>query len=518
MTHKELDEDEIATYLGRRGYTIKKENLMVEEQYSIRKDLKVKPFSMNQMGKPQSFPVYRESKQKMYLPRFYGIKNYGEPDAIKIKEGVDINLKFSGELRPQQKPVADAFIKCAKKDGSGLLQLHTGFGKTIIALNILSILKKKTIIIVHKEFLMRQWIERIEQFLPNAKVGKIQSNIIDIEDKDIVLCMLQSLSMKEYPVDLFDSFGFSVYDEVHHISAEVFSKALFKVVTKYALGLSATLQRKDGLTKVIKMFLGDVVYKKERKGEDDVLVKAIHYYNQDEDFNEVVLNFRGQVNYTSMIKKLCEFNPRSEFILKVLKDTLKENKNQQIMILAHNKNLLKYLHDAIETRVIATVGYYVGGMKEGDLKKSEKKKVIIATYAMAAEGLDIKTLTTLIMATPKIDVNQSVGRILRKKNSQALVIDIVDQHGLFQRHYNKRKTFYRKQKFKVIESDVERYKKNEWDILYDFKAGITRKKSTKKYKPKKKTTNDVIKNMFIKTPIDNRDTIGDGVCLMLDED
>jgi superfamily II DNA or RNA helicase len=284
------------------------------------------------------------------------------------------------------------------------------------------------------------------------------------------------------------------------------------------LGLSATLQRKDGLTKVIKMFLGDVVYKKERKGEDDVLVKAIHYYNQDEDFNEVVLNFRGQVNYTSMIKKLCEFNPRSEFILKVLKDTLKENKNQQIMILAHNKNLLKYLHDAIETRVIATVGYYVGGMKEGDLKKSEKKKVIIATYAMAAEGLDIKTLTTLIMATPKIDVNQSVGRILRKKNSQALVIDIVDQHGLFQRHYNKRKTFYRKQKFKVIESDVERYKKNEWDILYDFKAGITRKKSTKKYKPKKKTTNDVIKNMFIKTPIDNRDTIGDGVCLMLDED
>jgi superfamily II DNA or RNA helicase len=514
-----LSEDEIATYLGRRGYTIKKENLMVEEQFSIRKDLKVKPFSMNQMGKPQSFPVYRESKTRMYIPRFYGIKNYGDPDAIKIKDGIDINLKFKGELREQQKPVADTFIKCAKKDGSGLLQLHTGFGKTIIALNIISILKKKTIIIVHKEFLMRQWIERIEQFLPDAKVGKIQANTIDIDNKDIVLCMLQSLSMKDYPVDLFDDFGLSIYDEVHHISAEVFSKALFKVVTKYALGLSATLQRKDGLTKVIKMFLGDVVYKKERKGEDDVLVKAIHYYNNDEEFDDVVLNFRGQVNYTSMIKKLCEFIPRSEFILKVLSDLLKENKNQQIMILAHNKNLLKYLHDAIEKRVIATVGYYVGGMKEDALKRSEKKKVIIATYAMAAEGLDIKTLTTLIMATPKIDVNQSVGRILRKKNAQALVIDIVDQHGLFQRHYSKRKTFYRKQKFKVIETDVGGYAKNEWQTLYDPKNNIL-KKSTKKCGAKKKATkNQKIQKMFIKTDVhDKHQSMGNGVCMMLDDD
>ena len=65
---------------------------------------------------------------------------------------------------------------------------------------------------------------------------------------------------------------------------------------------------------------------------------------------------------------------------------------------------------------------------------------------MAEEGLDIKTLTTLIMATPKVDVTQSVGRILRKKHKQAIVVDIVDSHCLFQRHFAKRKTFYRKSK------------------------------------------------------------------------
>ena len=93
---------------------------------------------------------------------------------------------------------------------------------------------------------------------------------------------------------------------------------------------------------------------------------------------------------------------------------LKENPAQQIMILAHNRNLLTYFHDAIQSRNIASVGYYVGGMKEHALKESESKKVVVASYAMAAEGLDIKTLTTLIMATPKTDIEQSVGRILRE--------------------------------------------------------------------------------------------------------
>jgi len=233
------------------------------------------------------------------------------------------------------------------------------------------------------------------------------------------------------------------------------------------LGLSATMKRKDGLTKVLKWFLGPIVCKIERKGEDNVLVKAINYETNDEEFNRVEKDYRGQIKYTTMVKKLCEFNRRSEFILKVLSDLLKKNPKQQIMILGHQKKLLHYLHDAIKHRTIATVGYYIGGMKEEELKKTEGKKVVIATYAMAEEGLDIKTLTTLIMATPKVDVTQSVGRILRKKHKQAIVVDIVDSHSLFQRHFAKRKTFYRKSKFKIEQTDMEGYEKDDWDVIYD---------------------------------------------------
>lgn len=346
---------------------------------------------------------------------------------------------------------------------------------TSIGLNVISRLKKKTIVIVHKEFLMNQWIERIQQFLPTARIGKIQGQVIDIENKDIVLCMLQSLAMKDYPSTMFDSFGFMIIDEVHHISSEVFSNSLFKIVTRYILGLSATMNRKDGTSFVFKMFLGDVVFKGKREEKLAVEVRAIEYKANDDEFNHVITDFRGNTSYSSMITKLCEYNHRSEFILRVLVDLLRENENQQIMILAHNKNLLKYLFDAIKHRNIAdsSVGYYIGGMKESALKETETKKIVIATYAMASEGLDIKTLTTLIMATPKTDIEQSVGRILREKNEIGpLVVDIIDSHDPFKNQWKKRKAFYMKEKYKIIKTSNDVYMRDGttdsiWETVYD---------------------------------------------------
>jgi superfamily II DNA or RNA helicase len=367
---------------------------------------------------------------------------------------------------------------------------------TIMALNIISKIKRKTLIVVHKEFLLRQWIERIEEFLPGAKVGRIQGEIVDIAGKDIVIGMLQSLSMKDYPSSLFKSFGLSIYDEVHHLGAEVFSRALFKIVTKRMLGLSATMKRSDNLSKVFKMFIGPIVYTKKREGGDGVVVHAIDYENNDEEFSHVELNFKGHVHYSKMIKKICEFNHRSEFILKVLGKMLKDERCKQIMILGHNKVLLKYLHDAIEDRNMASVGYYVGGMKEKDLKISETKKVVIATYAMASEGLDIKTLSTLIMATPKSSVEQCIGRILRVKHDRPLVVDIVDQHEFFNRQWMKRKRFYVKEKYKIKRTNSKSYFKDDWVTIFDGK------KKKKSYKQKVFKPEDLLK----------------GVCLIDDDD
>jgi superfamily II DNA or RNA helicase len=459
------------TYLGQKGYTLLKKELTPEKIKEIISDLTVKP---HVHGGPVNtnqpiFFVYRESEHKIFVPHYYGIEKFGLPGSIKLKEGLDINLIFNGALRENQEIVVKKYIDHVKKNNysGGLLELPCAYGKTVLSLNIISQLKKKTFIIVHKEFLMNQWIERIQQFLPNARIGKIQGQIIDIDNKDIVIGMLQSLSMKEYPASTFESFGLTIIDEVHHISSQTFSCALFKLVTKYMLGLSATMNRKDGTTNIFKMFLGDVIYKGKRDEERNVIVRAIDYYIDDDDFNNVVHDYRGNVQYSTMISKLCSYNHRSEFIIKVLSDMLIENPNQQIMILAHNKNLLKYLHDAIKHRNISSVGYYVGGMKEADLKETEGKQIVIATYSMAAEALDIKTLTTLIMATPKTDIEQSVGRILREKHSQPIVVDIIDSHIPFQNQWKKRKTFYMKENYKILHTNNERYKSNNWTTVYE---------------------------------------------------
>ena len=458
-------------YLGQKGYTIYKSELNINELRYIKKTLNVKPnLSIGMINNVDPFPIYRECANKIYVPRFFGIKEFGEPNISKLSNGISIDLKFNGNMRDYQEEIVKKYIKHVSNvnGGGGLLDIAPGRGKTVMALKIIEQLKVKTLVIVHKTFLLNQWLERITMFLPNAKVGKIQGETIDIENKDIVIGMLQSLSMKDYYNGMFKEFGLCVYDEVHHLSAQVFSQTMMKIVTKYSLGLSGTMTRKDGLTKVFKMFLGDVFHKEALKTNNNVNVRLYKFEVDDDDFNEVLYDYRGNPQYSTMISKLCSYNKRTEFILDILKETLQKNDSQQILILGHNRNLLHYLFDAITHRNICSAGYYLGGMKEEELKESENKKVIIATYSMASEGLDIKTLTTLIMATPKTDICQSVGRILRTNEHQPLIIDIIDTHKIFQNQFNKRKQYYKKNAYNIIEMNYSKKKSKKNSLEDDF--------------------------------------------------
>mgnify|MGYP003343418342 FL=1 len=299
-------------YLGKKGYTIPKNNIEVNDILEIKRTLKVKP-NVNQgiMGNSMdlSFPIYRESNTKLYVPRYFGEEKYGILKKKKIEDGKNIDLCFEGKLFDYQENIVSKFVNHVKErdnSGGGLLDVEPGKGKTVMALAILCKLKKKTLIVVHKTFLMNQWEERIAQFIPLAKVGKIQGKIIDVENKDIVLGMLQSLCKPDnYNQSIFDDFGLSIYDECHHLSAEGFSNCLNSVVTNYTLGLSGTMTRKDGLTKVFKWFLGPVIHKEHSKKDVKVLVKSVFYKACDDEFNDVITDFRGQVMYSSMVTKLC---------------------------------------------------------------------------------------------------------------------------------------------------------------------------------------------------------------------
>ena len=412
-----------------------------------------------------------DNKNKIYI---YGSNLDKIPILIKSNKykcyKVKVNKHLLSKIKVEKLSVDNYYGFCIDGNRRFLLGDFTVTHNTDSTLYTIGHIKKKTLIIVHKEFLMNQWIERIHKYYPNARIGKIQGQVIDIDNKDIVLAMLQSISMKDYPSTLFDSFGFTIIDEVHHISSQVFSCALFKLVTKYMLGLSATMNRKDGTTKVFKMFLGDIVYKQERNKDENVVVRGITFQSKDEEFNTTELDFRGQIAASKMLSKICNYNYRSQFIIKVLKDMILENPKQQIMMIASYKNILSYMFSAINYNKICTVGYYVGGMKETALKESESKQVILATYSMAAEGLDIKTLTTLFMITPMTNIEQSVGRILRQKHDFApVIVDIIDTHDNFRRQWEKRKTFFKKQNYKIIQTSSFLYDSDvsNWKITYE---------------------------------------------------
>ena len=348
---------------------------------------------------------------------------------------------------------------------------------TVMAIKIISKVAKKTLVIVHKEFLLNQWVERIREFLPTARIGRIQGPVFDVEGKDIVIGMLQTLYDRDFPVDAFDSFGLTVVDEVHRIGSCQFSKALLRIQTPYMLGVTATLERKDGLTKVIHYFIGPTVYADggtSGKVEDGtVLVRGMEFMSRDVEFNEVATDFRGNPMFSTMITKLCAHGPRTRFLVDILDGLVKETPEAQILVLGHNRSLLTDLYDAIVGREIATVGYYVGGMKQRDLDASTEKQIILASYAMASEGFDHKNLSILVMVTPKTDIIQSVGRIFRQKHARPLIVDVVDKHDIFQNQWRKRRAYYKKCGYRI--QMTTNLNPTEWKTVFEPKLpGIQR--------------------------------------------
>jgi superfamily II DNA or RNA helicase len=138
--------------------------------------------------------------------------------------------------------------------------------------------------------------------------------------------------------------------------------------------------------------------------------------------------------------------------------------------MAHNLNVLEYMYNKIVCKNLASVGYYVGGMSEAELKKSEKKQIILSSYQMAQEGLDIPSLNSEFLITPKTDIVQTVGRILRAKHAtkQPIIYDFVDTHDVFQRQWLKRKAYYKKQNYEIIGTSSIDYNgsNTSWKSIY----------------------------------------------------
>jgi superfamily II DNA or RNA helicase len=454
-----MEADKSRCYLNYHGYILRKQYFTEEELSNIRSELTVKPKVHPDFVRgdsdDQQFAVYKENANKLYLPRYYGITKFGVPDVVELPEGENITLEFEGLLRPIQEPIIEKVLDVLRTVGGGAIVVNPAMGKTVMAIYLICQLKKKTLIVCHKDFLISQWIDRIGQFAPNARIGIIKGKKCITHDKDIVVSSIQTLWSKDIPESLLKSFGLCVYDEAHHVSARQFHKALQKTNYKYTIALSATPERADGLEKVGFWFLGNICYRQDLKDKpkETVVVKVYEYNNNDSKYCKMEMNVMRKPNNAKMITNIAECERRSKFILGLIPPLIAEGR--KIIMLTERISHVDWFMTELP-KIGVDCGRYVGGMKQHHLDAAQDKPVLISSFQMVLEGFDNSTLDTLIWCTPKAGLGgleQGIGRILRKqahlRTIIPLVIDIADMFGMFKNKGFQRRKFYRKHSYQL---------------------------------------------------------------------
>ena len=500
-------------FVTKQGYLIKKDLYDEKTLNRVRRELTIEPEVLKAyktMGPPKKFYIYKESANYLFLPRYYGREKFGneKKNTLPVGEKINLSLVKPYSIMPHQVAPHKALIDSCLSIGGGVLSLSCGLGKTAISICVAFDLKVKTLVIVNKEFLLEQWVSSIEKFSGGkARIGRIQQDIIEIADKDFVIAMVHTLSKKNYPSETFDSFGLCIVDECHHLGSDFFSKSLVKIQIRYMIGLSATPRRADNCMSVVHAFLGPLCHSQKREGTNTVLVKRFKLSSVEKEY-ETLLMDSGTKNTAGMITNLTHHEKRNKLLIGIIRELMKEDR--QILLLSGRREHLDDIYKLLQVAGIITVkglpltfGYYYGNQGGNKLKHkkmledSSKCDVVLGTVAIAAEALDIATLNTEIMATPFADIEQAVGRILRKFHTiNPMIIDFVDKCGNFQNQGRTRLKYYKSEGY--ITSDIDVNLDND-DLdnavkhITDVKFNVTETGEGAREGPKK----PVIKKVFV---------------------
>lgn len=451
--------------ITRKGYELKKNDLDENTLKSIRSDLTVEPFTMGSYGynkKDKKFPIFEEDETTIYVPKYYGIEKFGQPQVniLETYKYPKYKMQYNGLLRPKQEVIVQKVFQGFEQQRGGLLIAGCGSGKTNMAIYIACHYKLKTLIIVHKEFLRNQARERILSTTNIKKVGIIQRNKVDV-DAPIVIAMVHSLIKRDYDPQIFKNFGLVIIDEVHHMGAKNFSRAFQKVGAKYMLGISAERKRNDGMFCIINWHMGPILHMEEQAPNNMVVVKRYHYKTSNKERSkELFIRYTGDPDRATMINNLICIKYRNRLIIKLIEELFDQGKN--VLCLTGRLKQIELFQILLEQNAYTkgNVGTYIGGMSEAELAVSATKQIILGTYSMAEEGLDIPNLNAIIMCTPKSAVKQSIGRILRKEvyEEHPIVIDLIDSdNSIFRRQADRRLMYYKKQHYNIQDFKVSDY-------------------------------------------------------------
>ena len=330
------------------------------------------------------------------------------------------------------------------KEQSGLIaQAETGFGKTVCACEVIFHTKQRTLILVHTEFLLEQWIERlVAHGLARKQIGVVHRDKCEFGGRyKVSVAMIKSLLSRrgKYARELYRAFGLVVIDEVHRMGATTFRQTITLFNSRYRLGISATPKRKDKCEQVFTAHIGPLsVIGRKRAIKPKIVHRIIRHQIIDNSL-KAWRNGGMKDNMAKIDSYLTTHRGRNQRIIAILKNAIK-NKRRVLLLTsrrAHIESLTLQLSAAIDpdgkANIDKIVGWLVGGRYKSkaakkDAEAQKKRRILLGTYQFAEEGLDIPALDVMILATPRSRVVQAVGRILRElpDKKQPVVVDFMD--------------------------------------------------------------------------------------------
>lgn len=366
--------------------------------------------------------------------------------------GAPLAVSFQGTLRPEQQAAAQEMLR----HDTGVLSATTAFGKTVLAAWLIAQRGASTLVLVHRQQLMEQWVERLSAFLgiPEKQIGRLGGGRRKLTG-NVDVALVQSLVRKGVVLDEVGAYGHLVVDECHHLPAWSFEQVARRAKAKYITGLSATVTRKDGHHPIIFMQCGPVrhrvdarVHAAARPFARTVLVRptAFRFSQPPED--------DPRKQFQALVQALQTDDARNSMIRADALQAVREGRKP--LILTERTGHLALLAQQLAAEIVTEGGHVVtlqGGMGRKALHRTldelaripeNAPRVIVATGSFIGEGFDDSALDTLLLTLPvswRGTVAQYAGRLhrLHEGKREVRIYDYADlNEPMLARMFDKR--------------------------------------------------------------------------------
>lgn len=366
--------------------------------------------------------------------------------------GTPLSASFRGSLRPEQQVAAEAL---AGHD-QGVLAATTAFGKTVVAAWLIAKRGVNTLVLVHRQQLLEQWVERLSAFLelPAAAIGRIGGGRRKPNGR-LDVALIQSLVRHGAVDERVGQYGHLVIDECHHLPACSFEQLARRARARYVLGLSATVIRKDGHHPIIFMQCRPVRHRVKAREQAAGRPFSHNVWVRPTAFRQLAADDADlRVRFHDLHTALIADESRNRLIIDDVAEAVRAGRSP--VVLTERTDHLVQLAGRLSP-VVRHLVVLRGGMGRKPLQEAldrlaaipeEEERVVLATGGFLGEGFDDARLDTLFLTLPvswRGTIAQYAGRLhcLHDHKREVRIYDYADLNvPMLARMFDRRCTGY----------------------------------------------------------------------------